>query len=140
MSLNLIVEFERGGLRLVTGAEPSWWKKGEELLEGFPTPAQVKEWWKVPKVVDTVDSKGKRSEKPIDKPNVLPTEGIDTEVDVSTSGVEEVDVSTRLSTSQLDSKNPIDKPNPDEKGALSTVSTLFESKETNVDFEYSEDE
>jgi hypothetical protein len=140
MSLNLIVEFERGGLRLVTGAEPSWWKKGEELLEGFPTPAQVKEWWKVPKVVDTVDSKGKRSEKPIDKPNVLPTEGVDTEVDVSTSGVEEVDVSTRLSTSQLDSKNPIDKPNPDEKGALSTVSTLFESKETNVDFEYSEDE
>jgi hypothetical protein len=43
-SVKLLREADGGGLRLVTGAEPSWWEKGD-LLEGFPRPEQVRSWW-----------------------------------------------------------------------------------------------
>jgi hypothetical protein len=44
MSVKLLREADGGGLRLVTGAEPSWWEKGD-LLEGFPRPEQIRRWW-----------------------------------------------------------------------------------------------
>ncbi len=43
-SAKLIREVEDGGLALVSGADPSWWQKGE-IMAGFPRPEQVWEWW-----------------------------------------------------------------------------------------------
>ena len=42
-SAKLLKEVE-GGLDLVSGAEPSWWRKGDALV-GFPRPEQVRRWW-----------------------------------------------------------------------------------------------
>jgi len=42
-SAKLLKEVE-GGLDLVSGAEPSWWRKGDALV-GFPRPEQVRGWW-----------------------------------------------------------------------------------------------
>ena len=42
-SVKLLKEVE-GGLDLVSGAEPSWWRKGDALV-GFPRPEQVRRWW-----------------------------------------------------------------------------------------------
>jgi hypothetical protein len=42
-SAKLLKEVE-GGLDLVSGAEPSWWRKGDALV-GFPRPEQVWRWW-----------------------------------------------------------------------------------------------
>src|SRR5215203_7301028 len=42
-SAKLLKEVE-GGLDLVSGAEPSWWRKGDSLV-GFPRPEQVRCWW-----------------------------------------------------------------------------------------------
>lgn len=42
-SVKLLREVE-GGLDIVSGAEPSWWRK-DDLLVGFPRPEQVKHWW-----------------------------------------------------------------------------------------------
>jgi len=42
-SAKLLKETE-GGLDLVSNAEPSWWGK-DDLLLGFPRPAQVRRWW-----------------------------------------------------------------------------------------------
>jgi hypothetical protein len=42
-SAKLLRETE-AGLDLVTGAEPSWWRKGD-LLVGLPRPEQVRRWW-----------------------------------------------------------------------------------------------
>jgi hypothetical protein len=42
-SAKLLREVE-GGLDLVSGAEPSWWRKGDALV-GFPRPEQVRRWW-----------------------------------------------------------------------------------------------
>jgi DNA primase len=43
MSAKLMKETE-DGLALVEGADPSWWTEGD-LMQGFPTPAQVRSWW-----------------------------------------------------------------------------------------------
>jgi len=43
MSAKLIKESE-DGLSLIEGADPSWWETGE-IMEGLPTPAQVRTWW-----------------------------------------------------------------------------------------------
>jgi hypothetical protein len=43
MSAKLVKESE-DGLALVEGADPSWWAAGE-MMEGLPTPAQVRSWW-----------------------------------------------------------------------------------------------
>lgn len=43
-SAKLLVEDEGGGLNLVSGADPSWWTKGD-LLAGFPRPEQVARWF-----------------------------------------------------------------------------------------------
>jgi DNA primase len=43
MSAKLIKE-SGDGLCLVEGADPSWWETGE-MMEGLPTPAQVRRWW-----------------------------------------------------------------------------------------------
>ena len=112
-SEGLLREGEKGGLMLVEGAEPSWWRQGD-LLKGLPKPAEVEEWWAaLPQPVATVDSDVKGKEKPIDKPNEVSTEGVDTCVDASTV----------LSTPSVDSEKPIDKPNTDEYTPVSTVST-----------------
>jgi hypothetical protein len=42
-SAKLLREVE-GGIALVSGAEPSWWSKGDPLV-GFPRPEQVWVWW-----------------------------------------------------------------------------------------------
>ena len=105
-------EGEKGGLMLVEGAEPSWWRQGD-LLKGLPKPDEVKEWWALPQPVDTVDSDVKEAEKPIDKPNEVSTIGVDNTVDAS----------TQVSTPIVDSEKPIDKPNTDEYTPVSTVST-----------------
>jgi hypothetical protein len=42
-SAKLLKEVE-GGLDLVSGADPSWWRKGDALV-GFPRPEQVRRWW-----------------------------------------------------------------------------------------------
>ncbi len=42
-SAKLIRESE-DGLALVEGADPSWWEVGK-MMEGLPTPAQVRSWW-----------------------------------------------------------------------------------------------
>jgi hypothetical protein len=42
-SAKLLREAEGGGLDLVAGAEPSWWRK-DDLLVGFPRPEQVRGW------------------------------------------------------------------------------------------------
>jgi hypothetical protein len=42
-SAKLLREVE-GGLDLISGAEPSWWRKGDALV-GFPRPEQVGRWW-----------------------------------------------------------------------------------------------
>ncbi len=38
-------ETEDGGLTLVADAKPDWWRKGDEMLAGFPRPEQVRRWW-----------------------------------------------------------------------------------------------
>jgi DNA primase len=43
MSAKLVRETDHG-LTLVSGAEPSWWA-GHDLMQGFPSPAQVRSWW-----------------------------------------------------------------------------------------------
>jgi len=43
MSAKLLKESD-DGLALVEGANPSWWETGE-MMEGLPTPAQVRSWW-----------------------------------------------------------------------------------------------
>jgi DNA primase len=43
MSAKLIKETD-DGMALVEGADPSWWAAGK-ILEGLPTPAQVRSWW-----------------------------------------------------------------------------------------------
>jgi DNA primase len=43
MSAKLLKESD-DGLALVEGADPSWWETGE-MMEGLPTPAQVRSWW-----------------------------------------------------------------------------------------------
>jgi hypothetical protein len=113
MSEGLLREGEKGGLMLVEGAEPSWWRQGD-LLKGLPNPDEVEEWWAaLPQPVDTVDSDVKEEEKPIDKPNEVSTEGVDSTVDAS----------TQVSTPSVDSEKPIDKPNTGEYTPVSTVST-----------------
>ncbi|MDP9457161.1 MAG: toprim domain-containing protein [Actinomycetota bacterium] len=42
-SAKLLRESE-DGLALVEGADPSWWETGK-MMEGLPTPAQVRSWW-----------------------------------------------------------------------------------------------
>jgi hypothetical protein len=42
--VKLIKEVEGHGLALVQGADPSWWST-DDLMAGFPTPAQVHSWW-----------------------------------------------------------------------------------------------
>jgi hypothetical protein len=44
-SAKLLRETEDGGLTLVAEAKPDWWRKGDELLAGFPRPEQVRSWW-----------------------------------------------------------------------------------------------
>ena len=44
-SAKLLRETEDGGLTLVAEAKPDWWRKGDELLAGFPRPEQVRTWW-----------------------------------------------------------------------------------------------
>ncbi len=44
-SAKLLWETEGGGLDLVAEAEPSWWRKGDEPLVGFPTPEHVRQWY-----------------------------------------------------------------------------------------------
>ncbi len=44
-SAKLLRETEDGGLTLVADAKPDWWRKGDELLAGFPRPEQVRSWW-----------------------------------------------------------------------------------------------
>jgi hypothetical protein len=44
-SAKLLRETEDGGLTLVADAKPDWWRKGDELLAGFPRPEQVHIWW-----------------------------------------------------------------------------------------------
>jgi len=96
-SVQLLREPPEGGLLLVKDADPSWWAAGE-VLEGFPTPAQVKSWWESENQVDIVDSTEKEVEKAIDKPN------------------------------------------PNGKSPVSTMSSRFEGLGEKVDYEYSEDE
>jgi len=43
MSAKLVRETDHG-LALVSRAEPSWWAN-EDLMHGFPSPAQVRSWW-----------------------------------------------------------------------------------------------
>ncbi len=43
-SAKLVRETEYG-LALVKGAEPSWWSN-EEAMRGFPSPVQVRDWWR----------------------------------------------------------------------------------------------
>jgi hypothetical protein len=42
-SAKLLREGEHG-LTLLADAEPAWWKEGD-VMAGFPTPAEVQEWW-----------------------------------------------------------------------------------------------
>src|SRR5215207_1185007 len=118
-SRGLLREGEKGGLMLVEGAEPSWWRKGD-LLKGLPKPDEVEEWWATFKdnaepidTVDTVDSSEKTGKKPLDKPNSTVYGEVDNPVDMS----------TQVSTGSVDSGKAIDKPNTDEYTQVSTVST-----------------
>jgi hypothetical protein len=137
-SVGFLHEDERGGrLSLVKDAEPSWWSDNE-LLEGFPHPDEVDKWWSggSPTAVDSVDSGVIDEKKRIDAPNWVSTAGSD----------KESDMSTPLSPPQVDSEKPIDMPNTNGKGELSTLSAPFESAQDveegeEVDFEYvTEDE
>jgi hypothetical protein len=74
-SLGILYEKENGGLKLVKGADPSWWEK-REFLKGFPRPENVCVWWEHPKGVDGVDSDENQSELPIDKPKKVSTKGL----------------------------------------------------------------
>ena len=58
MSAKLMLDTENG-LKLVKGAEPSWWEGGD-LMKGLPTPKQVWQWWEEnppdpPKPADQAD-------------------------------------------------------------------------------------
>jgi hypothetical protein len=128
-SKGFLYEPEQGGLRLVDGAEPSWWEN-RDFLDGFPRPDQVEKWWGASDWVDTLDSGIDSGEKPVGKPNQVSTEGVDNPLDTS----------TRLSSGEVDSKNHVDKPNAGDKGGVSSVSTQSEGERINFDFEYSEDE
>ena len=114
---------------LVKDADPSWWAAGE-MLEGFPTPDQVKSWWESENRVDIVDSTEKEVEKAIDKPNSVSTASVD----------KRVDMSTPMSTGEVDTENAIGMPNSNGKSLVSIVSTLFEGLGEKVDYKYSEDE
>lgn len=51
-SVKLIYEPSGGGLALMKGAEPSWWENGN-VMDGFPDPDQVEEWWGNPSAPST---------------------------------------------------------------------------------------
>ena len=141
-SVQLLREPPEGGLLLVKDADPSWWAAGE-VLEGFPTPDQVKSWWESENRVDIVDSTEKEVEKAIDKLNSVSTAPVDKRVGMSTPtlmGEGEVDISTLMSTGEVDTENAIGKPNPNGKSPVSTMSSRFEGLGEKVDYEYSEDE
>jgi len=113
------------------------------VLEGFPTPNQVKNWWEGENRVDTIDSTEKEVEKAIDKLNSVSTAPVDKRVGMSTPtlmGEGEVDISTLMSTGEVDTENAIGKPNSNGKSPVSTMSTLFGGLGEKVDYEYSEDE
>jgi hypothetical protein len=134
-SVGLLREFEHGGLGLVKDADPSWWQENE-LLEGFPTPAEVEKWWASESGaenehrVDKVDTHVAEEEQPIGTPNAVSIQGAD----------KGVDASTQTSPTPVDSENMIDKPNPNGHHKVSTVSTVFDDEGEKVDYEYSEDE
>jgi hypothetical protein len=137
-SLGFVVEMERGGLRLVGGADPEWWAHPENILEGFPRPEKVSLWWGSGNGVDSVDTGPQPDEPPIDKPKNLSTEKGGHQVDTSTPTPEQVDMSTRLSTPHEQGENGVGMPNPAENDPMSTVSTRSGDSEERrkVDYHY----
>jgi hypothetical protein len=127
-SVGLLRELEHGGLRLVKDAEPSWWEENE-LLDGFPRPEEVEEWWEASKRVDTLDTVKNSEEKAIAKPMSETVDEVDNPADMSSG----------MTTDEVDGEKPLDKPSSNGHGHVSSMSTLFEDEETNIDFEYSED-
>jgi hypothetical protein len=127
-SLGFVVEMDRGGLRLVGGAESGWWANPENILEGFPRPEKVSLWWGSRNGVDRVDTGPQSDESPIDKPKNLSTEEVD----------DQVDMSTPVSTPHEKGENGLGKPNPTKNDPLSTLSAPSEdSKEKRkVDYHY----
>jgi DNA primase len=51
------------GLALVEGADPSWWTSSD-LMKGFPTPAQVRAWWKTADQADQPIKAPEEGQKP----------------------------------------------------------------------------
>lgn len=83
-SAKLIYEPPGGGLALVKGAEPSWWKNGN-TMEGFPDPDEVEEWWGSSegssssvsfKSADQTDHADHADQKPHANPNDRPDRNI----------------------------------------------------------------
>jgi hypothetical protein len=141
MSVGLVDEMDRGGLRIVDGAERSWWAKPENLLEGFPRPEQVARWWGSDRVhpesvdsvspegVDSVDKSPELEESPIDKPKSVSTDPVDNPVDMS----------TQMTTPKLTEETRIGMPKSDDSEPVSTVSTPSKTPEKNrkkIDYDY----
>ncbi len=128
-SVGFLRELEHGGLRLVKDVEPSWWEESE-LLDGFPRPDEVEEWWETSKRVDTLDSTPDATGRAIDKPDSSTTGAVDNPVVVS----------SRVTDDKVDGEKPVDRPNDNGHGDVSSMSTLFEGGRFNLDFDYVEDE
>lgn len=138
-SVKLLKEVEGGGLDLVSGAEPSWWRKGD-LLVGFPRPEQVRRWWEesrggadgAPKTARQV----RQQEKEAQNPDTYAGNAVghstrqwpDTtrhhEKAPSSGGVS--GTKSAVSDEAPDTGNPIDKPNTCAEKPLSGVSGGFE--------------
>jgi hypothetical protein len=136
-SLGYLTEPDSGGLRLAPGLDKSAWaEKG--LLEGYPKPEDVTEWWSTQNRVYKIDSSVNHTENPIDTPDQASTEGV----------YKEVYMSTPVSTPEVYTEKTIDKPNPNGKGEVSTSSTSSEAPEKtekpegelDLDFEYIDEE
>jgi hypothetical protein len=128
-TVGCVKEMERGGLRLVEGADPGWWAKPEDLLKGFPTPKQVSLWWGSSDRVDRVDTDEKSGEFRIPVASEVSTEGVD----------KQVDMSTQVSTPPIDRVDATDKPNIRDFEPMSSVSTPSENtkkKRKKIDYDY----
>jgi hypothetical protein len=134
-SAKLMREVDEGGLDLVAGAEPSWWRK-DDLLVGFPLPKQVWRWWNEDHASDPESTRHARhpqeeQEKPLTSAESSvghPTRHRPDDTRHATPG-EMSDTKTLVSDEKPDSESPSSRPETGSSAPVSGVSGTLESNE-----------
>jgi len=140
-SAKLLKEVE-GGLDLVSGAEPSWWRKGDSLV-GFPRPEQVRCWWEGG--VGSASESARRARHPntgVQDPHTYAENSVGYATRQSPDGARHPDQNgaktgvsggeTAVSGAEPASENSLFMPNMDDNGAVSGVSGGFDGEDNKV--------